>query len=256
MMESLPHVNSIWGSRFWGWLLFAPTRQSIPCDKRRLDVSVGDASVELLLDTSGSDRSSRPPDMVVLRLLGARGRGELATRDPARFLPEIASTVATVNPPGFGGSPGPCGLSHYFAGVGAAYDALATQYPDAKIWVHGKSIGGLGALYVAATRTPAAIVERNVVDLRGITAHVGGWLGSCIPDALDARAWATHGRCRALFVVSRDDEVARPSLQRNVIASYGGPVECLEVGGAHDERALALMDEGRYAEALQRLWAN
>ena len=40
-MESLPRIDSLWGSRIWGWLLFKPTRQSIPCDKQRLDVAVG-----------------------------------------------------------------------------------------------------------------------------------------------------------------------------------------------------------------------
>lgn len=253
-MESLPRIDSIWLDRLWGRLLFKPTRQSIPCDKQRFDVAAGETSVELWLDTCGLDRRSRPPDLVVLRLLGARGRGELATRDPARFLPDIASVVATVNPPGFGGSAGPSGLSRYIASIGAAYDAVTTQYPDAKIWVHGKSIGGLGALYLAATRTPGAIVVRNVVDPQGITRYFGGLVGRAVPAVLDARLWARRGRCPALFVVSRDDRLARPVVQRKVLAAYGGHAECLEVGGAHDDRALAPVDEGRYAQALRRLW--
>jgi pimeloyl-ACP methyl ester carboxylesterase len=255
-MERLPHIDSISRDRLWGRVLFEPTQQAIACDKQRLEVAVGGTSVEVWLDSFGLNRSSQTPDLVVLRLPGARGRGELATRDPARFLPDIASTVATVNPPGFGGSPGPCGLSQYFAGIGAAYDALTTQYPGAKIWIHGKSIGGLGALYLAATRTPAVIVVRNVVDPRGIARHFVGPLGRAIPAVLDARLWARPGRCPALFVVSRDDKLARPRLQLKVMAAYDGPAECLEVGGAHDDRVLAVGDEERYAEALQRLWAH
>jgi hypothetical protein len=70
----------------------------------------------------------------MLRLLGARGRAEHATQDPARFLPSVPSAVATVNPPSFGGTHGSCTLSHYFAGIGAAYDAVANQFPSAAIW--------------------------------------------------------------------------------------------------------------------------
>lgn len=255
-MESLPRIERILGNRLWGWLLFAPTRQPLPCDKRRLEVPVGGASVELWLDSFGSERSSRRPNLVVLRLLGARGRGELATRDPARLLPDVASVVATVNPPGFGGSPGPCGLLQYFAAIGAAYDALAKQHPDSKIWVHGKSIGGLGALYLAGTRAPAAIVVRNVVDPCGIARHFVGRVGRALPDALDAMLWASACRCPALFVISRDDRLARPRLQRQVVGAYGGDVEYLDVGGAHDERTLAPVDESSYTESLRRLWVR
>ena len=172
--SELPRVDRFWGDRLWGRLLFSPSRQHISCAKKRLELPVGSGSVELWLEESGPQGAQ--PALVVLRLLGARGRAEIATLDPIRYLPTLSSVISTVNTPGFGGARGHCTLSRYFAGIGAAYDVIATRFPGAAIWVHGKSIGGLGALYLAATRSPKAIIVRNVVDVSGIR-H--GWGGSC-----------------------------------------------------------------------------
>jgi hypothetical protein len=210
--------------------------------------------VELWLEESGP--KDAPPKLVVLRLLGARGRAEHATLDPSRFLPSIACVVATINSPGFGATRGSCTLSRYFAGLGAAYDAVVAQYPSAAIWVHGKSIGGLGTLYLAATRSPRAIIVRNVVDVSGIAAARAGRFGRMfMPKALDARCWAALARCPALFVVSINDRLAEPVIQQEVIDLYGGQASVLKVSGSHDDRELTPVDVPRYAEAVGRLWA-
>jgi len=235
-------------------MLFSPTRQHISCAKERLELPVGSGSVELWLEEFGPHGSQ--PALVVLRLLGARGRAELATLDPIRYLPTLSSVIATVNTPGFGGARGHCTLSRYFAGIGAAYDAVATRFPGAAIWVHGKSIGGLGTLYLSATRSPRAIIVRNVVDVSGIAAaRAGRFVRTVIPKALDARRWTAHARCPALFVVSSNDGLAQPGIQQKVIDLYGGQASVLKVSGSHDDRELTHIDTPRYAEALGQLWA-
>ncbi len=255
--NTLPKVNGLWGDRAWGRLLFSADRKAISCTKKRTEVEIGNASVELWLESCGPGDMSDQPKLVVLRLLGARGRAELATQDPARYLPSVTSLVATMNPAGFGSTSGTCALSRYFAGIVAAYDSITERFPGATIWVHGKSIGGLGALYLAATRSPHTIVLRNVVDVAGIAAErVGRGIRTIIPAALDAQRWAAHARCPALFVVSRADRFAKPIIQRNVVAAYGGPADCLEVAGAHDDRELKAEDVPRYAEALVRQWVR
>jgi hypothetical protein len=148
-------------------------------------------------------------------------------------------------------------LSSYFAGIDAAYDAVATRFPGAAIWVHGKSIGGLGALYLAATRSPRAIVVRNVVDVSGIAAvRVGRFSRTFIPKALDAQCWAALARCPALFVVSSDDRLAKPAIQQKVIDLYSGQASVLKIIGCHDDRELTPVDVPRYAEAVARLWTT
>jgi pimeloyl-ACP methyl ester carboxylesterase len=251
--SELPRVDRFWGDGLWGRLLFLPSRGAIPCSKRRVEVAVGNASVELWLEESGPKDAE--PKLVVLRLLGARGRAELATLDPARFLTSVRSVVATVNPTGFGGTRGSCALSSYFAGISAAYDAVVSQYQGTAIWVYGKSIGGLGALCLAATRSPKAIVVRNVVDVSGIAAaRAVGIARAFMPQALDARSWAALARCPALFVVSSDDRLADPAIQQKVIDLYGGQASVLKVSGSHDDRELTPVDVPRYAEAVARLW--
>jgi len=170
--------------------------------------------------------------------------------DPIRYLPTLSSVISTVNTPGFGGSRGHCTLSRYFAGIGAAYDVIAIRFPGAAIWVHGKSIGGLGALYLAATRSPRTIIVRNVVDVSGITAaRVGRFVRKVIPKALNARRWAALAHCPALFVVSIDDRPAESAIQK-VVGAYGERASVLKVGGSHDDRELAPADMPRYAAAV------
>jgi pimeloyl-ACP methyl ester carboxylesterase len=251
--SELPRVDRFWSDRLWARVLFSPSRGAISCAKRRLELAVANASVELWLEESGPKDAQ--PKLVVLRLLGARGRAELATLDPARFLTSIHSVVATINSPGFGGTRGGCALSRYFAALGAAYDEVVAQYPSAAIWVHGKSIGGLGALYLAATHSPKAIVVRNVVDISGIAAkRAGRFARTFIPKALDARRWSPLAHCPALFVVSSDDRLAEPAIQREVIDVYGGQASVLQVNGSHDDRELAPADMPRYAQAVGQLW--
>lgn len=254
-IQSTPKVQGVFGDRIWGRLLFSVDRKPITCTKERQEVAIGGASVDLWLESSPPGVPVRQPALVVLRLLGSRGRAELATRDPVRFLPAVTTSVtAAMNPPGFGRTRGPCALSMYFAGVIAAYDSIGERFPESKIWVYGKSIGGLGALYLAATRSPRAIVVRNVVDVPGIAAErVGSGVRAVIPSALDAQRWAAFARCPALFVVSSADRLAKPMVQNDVVAAYGGKARFLEVSGAHDDRELSMHDCQRYAAALARL---
>ncbi len=86
------------------------------------------------------------PDFVVLRFLGARGRAELATTDPANRLPERRAITWTLNPPSFGRTRGPLTIDNYLIAATKAFDFLAEKYPDAPIWLYGKSIGASCAL--------------------------------------------------------------------------------------------------------------
>lgn len=254
MGPARPRVGRFLGDRAWGRILFAADRRPIVSAKERREVPIGSASIELWLQSSGPGDANQP-DLVVLRLLGARGRAELATLDPARYLPSATSLVAAMHPAGFGGARGTCTLSRYFNGVWAAYDFLAARFPCAAIWVYGKSIGGLGALFLAATRSPHAIVVRNVVDVPSIAGErAGRSIRAMVPEALDAKRWAVHAQCPALFVISGADRLARPAIQRGVVAAYAGRAETLEVSGAHDDREFTAPDVSRYEKALSLLW--
>jgi len=198
-----------------------------------------------------------------MRLLGARGRAELATPDPANRLPGVRSITWTLNPRGFGGSGGRATIGDYCRSAIDGYDALASRYPDAHFMVYGKSIGGTAALYLGAQRSVDALVVKNAIDVRAVTARrLRRWfpgalvnsICNTLPPEMHAAIWATQCRCPALFVVSANDRLAHPQSQEAIAACYGGAARTLTVAGNHDDHKLDANDEVPYGSAIRELW--
>jgi hypothetical protein len=257
---------SRWHHRFWARTLFSPSRYEIPSRKREARIPTRAGVMQLWGEAShASDSEERAFALVVLRLLGARGRAERPTQDPANRFAALRSITWTLNPPRFGQSSGPLSVEHYLEGALAAFDFLRTRYPYACIWVYGKCIGATGAMYLATHRVPSALIVKNIIDVpavmrvrleRWLPAWMAARVNASVPDELNASRSATAARSPALFVVSDEDELAPPHLQENVFRAYGGSAHLLRVRGQHDERALSAEDEPRYAAALHRLWES
>ena len=252
-----------WRNRFWARALLSPSRREIACQKHEARVLTAAGVVQLWSEASHAGELA--PELVVLRLLGARGRAELATQDPANRLASVRSATWTLNPPRFGKSSGPLRVDHYLAGALAAFDFLSSEHPNARIWIYGKCIGATAAMHVAAQRKPAALLVKNIIDVPAVMrARTNRWLAgsmaarvsASVPDELDARRSAALAVSPALFVVSDDDDLAPPQLQEAVLRAYAGSAHLLRVRGQHDERALSAEDEPRYAAALHRLWES
>jgi hypothetical protein len=247
-------------------MLLSPTAQPIPCRKLEVRVPNGRALVQLWAEHSEQGRGAQTsPDLVVLRLLGARGRAELATQDPANRMPSIRSATWTLNPPRFGKSSGPLTAAGYLQGVLAAYDFLSARYPAASIWVYGKSIGATAALYLAAHRAPSGLIVKNAIDVPAVTrgrvahwapARLADWASASVPVEFHPAFWAPSAKSPALFVISDGDRLSPPPAQENIVRRYGGPSYVLRVQGAHDQAALTASDEPAYAAALGDLWAS
>jgi hypothetical protein len=250
-----------WRDRFWAHVLLSPSRREIPCQKREARVPTKAGLVQLWGEASHPGDST--PELVVLRLLGARGRAELAKQDPANRLDGVRSITWTLNPPRFGTSSGPLTVDHYLASALAAFDFLCAQHPDVRIWIYGKSIGATAAMYVAAKRRPSALMVKNIIDVPAVMqARTSRWLPGAlaarirasVPEQLDARRTAGMALSPALFVVSDEDELAPPRQQEAVLSAYAGSAQLLRVRGQHDEPALQADDEPRYRSALLALW--
>ena len=251
-------------SRFWARVLLRPSRRAIVCSKVEIRVSSAGLTTQLWGQVSGG-RDNGASQLVVLRLLGARGRAELATLDPVDRAPVSAATVWTMNPPGFGGSDGPLDLDGYKRGALAAFDFVRAHHPGARVWVYGKCIGGAIALHVAASRSPDAIIVKNLVDVAAVTrvrlarwlpARLTRYIAQSAQAEIDVGALAAAALCPALFVVSREDEVANPDTQFAVARTYAGGAATLSVHGDHDRPALAPDDEQGYVAAIARLWST
>jgi len=237
--------------RLWPRILFKPTRHVIACRKleRRLD------HLQLWGALQGDGEA---PELLVLRLLGARGRAELATLDPVDRIPEISAQVWTLNPPSFGGSVGTRSTQHYLDATLRAFDYLREVWPTVPVWVYGKSIGTCGALHIAANRHPSAVVLKNVLSVPDLLARrmpvaVGRWLA---PSGSDLCALSLRAQCKALFVVSKGDNLSPATMQHRVIDAYAGRAHVLEVEGDHDDAALSAADAPRYRDAIARLWRS
>jgi dienelactone hydrolase len=249
--------------RVWARRVLLPTSRAIPCSKTEARVPHGSGCVQLWGQSrDGSADLEANPALVVLRLLGARGRAELATEDPANRLSGVPYVVWTINPPGFGGSSGPSSIQDYMSAVRAARDFLAARYPNARLWIYGKSIGATAAMYLAAHSVLSGLILKNIIDVPTIASRrIAGWLppaqkwlSATIPTELNPAHWAPAVRYPTLFVISADDQIAPADTQERIAGLYGGPRGVLRVQGGHDEPTLRAEDEIRYAESVTTLW--
>ena len=258
-------TSGAWRQRLWSRVLLAPSSRRLPCEKQEVQVPYRHGAVQLWHERSPDGESTHvdPPELLILRLLGRRGRAELATQDPSNRLKGVRSITWTLNPPGFGGSSGPITVAAYVGSVVAAYDFLAARFAGVPIWVYGKSIGGTAAMYLAAHRPVSALVAKNLIDVPA-TVHrrirpwvpraIGDVIESSIPAEFRPRLWSHRSSCPALFVISTADRLSWPHMQDAVVASYAGVATVLQVAGTHDDQALVPEDEARYASAINSLW--
>lgn len=241
-------------------MLFRPSRQAISCRKKAVAIPYSKGNLELFLEsTTDGDRHGLPNSsdsrLVVIRFLGCRGRAELSTLDPVDRLPTPTPDfqVWTLNPPGYGKSDGNADFSHYLA----AADAIARYFsgvPSDKLVITGKSIGSIGAMFVAARLQPRLTILKNVIPLLQLPKRYGA-LGRAapfilherfFPTALDVMANARNVRSNGLFLISKADSMSPPAYQEEIAETFAGKKSLLYVEGGHDERVLRPQDEAAY----------
>ncbi len=245
-----------WNS-IWGRVLLSPSAHPISCEKRELRIAHQAGVVQLW--EQRAEGCNEKPTLVVLRLLGARGRAELATLDPVNRLEIKSCAVCTLNPPAFGATQGPLTIESYLRSTLVAFDALKSNYPNAQIWIYGKSIGATAAMYLASQRSPDAAVFKNIIDVpfavlhrspRWMPARARLAIQNQVPENLAPVILAPKAKSRALFVISSGDELSPPNVQAQILRSYGGSATRLDIRGGHDEPALYPEDENAYKVAI------
>ena len=206
----------------------------------------------------------RATEVYIVRFLGSRGRAELATLDRADRLPNVASEVWTMNPPGFGRTTRPPDLARFASSAREVPSHVAEIARGEPLVVCGKSIGTTAALAAVGARGGSdvcALVLRNAMPLRELlkehyrrrTFGLSALLAAAVPPELDSIANASRCHCPALFLVSLGDRVVPPAHQQRVIDAYGGPTTVLDVAGEHDQRTLMPEDEACYRTALRAI---
>lgn len=143
-----------------------------------------------------------------------------------------------------GGSPSEQGT---YADALAAWHHLVRdrKIPPGRIAVHGQSLGGAVAAWLAVKERPAMlIIESSFTSARDVARHHG-----VFPPAvyLITYNYATAGRiaglrCPVLVIHSRDDEVIPYAQGEKLFAAAPEPKEFLEIRGSHNYGFIASRD--------------
>lgn len=103
-----------------------------------------------------------PPQRVIIKYAGNAGRAERSSWHPAEAWADQDVEIWTINPPGYGQSPGRASLDHVPALAAVVWQAIAQHYRDLAelpVVILGNSIGALTALHTvlaAQSHGPAA----------------------------------------------------------------------------------------------------
>lgn len=240
---------NLW-SRIADRTVFVPGREPLdPGDRIRWPLQFSGASGTGEFECWGWDRS-RPPSLpesqdgsrpwVILKFPGTAGRAELASEFPASLLaPHPVSAIWTVNPPGYGTSPGRPSLATMPDVITAAWQAVRQRYPDSRLLVTGTSLGCVWALAGSAVHQADGLLLRNPPPLRELIRQrwrynwwnlgAARWVAHAIPESLDAVRNA--GLCPApkLFIQSLADRLVPPRWQNLIIHACQSPVAVLAI---------------------------
>jgi alpha-beta hydrolase superfamily lysophospholipase len=140
----------------------------------------------------------------------------------------------------------------------AAWDWLATQYPDRDRYIFGHSLGGAIAVRLASTRpdVKGLIVEGSFTSIPDLVKHFKwGWLpvGPLITQRFEAVEQIRQVRAPVLVVHGSRDSLIPPELGRALYEAAPGPkrFELVEGGSHHSTNSVGRQ---QYQRALAELF--
>lgn len=193
----------------------------------------------------------RSLELLIIKFPGTAGRAELSPPHPANAWPDKRIEVWSINPPGYGESPGRASLDHIPAMSLAMLDEARRQYPGVPLLVYGNSIGSLAAMQTVAFATQQqyapviGLLLRNPLDLFPlIMEHRRRWYHGPVPKWLTSDQRKNRERynaanesfanldstdlvkacsCPLLMVQAEFDTIVPPTNQDRVFAAHPGP---------------------------------
>ena len=185
------------------------------------------------------------PDLFVVKFLGTSGRAERSGSDPFDRWADRTIEFWSVNPPGYGASPGTPSLAGLISAAEAVSTAIRARAGERPVLVFGNSLGTIPALYAASTGRAEAVVLRNPLPLLRLIRQRCWWnaylfaalMSRLVPAEANAEGTARLCSCPALFLTSGNDELIPPRLQHLIVEAYAGPLRHLVIAGiSHGER--------------------
>ncbi len=278
-----------------------PTKHPLDChpqepfwiEDRSLRLACYRQSQNACLSNSPANLRSthRAVELLIIKFLGNAGRAERSPIHPANVWPNRSIEVWSINPPGYGESPGRASLDNIPAIATAVWQAAESRHPATPVLVYGNSIGSLTAMRMVAharQHRPAnrlGLLLRNPPDLlplirehrrRWYHGPVPHWLTSpwTIPTKQDAVANRTTGileqhldsvalasdcQCPLLLIQAERDRMVPPANQDRIFAAYPGPKAKFIIPQADHHQAPTPDDEalyGRYIAAIQEAFSD
>lgn len=157
-----------------------------------------------------------------------------------RLLNSLGVNVLLFDYRGYGrseGAPGEAGLYQDAEAVWAYLTGTLGVAPDT-IVLHGQSLGGAPAAWLAARRTPAAlVVESAFTSVPDMAAKLYPWLpGKYLSRLkLDTRSELAKARCPVLVIHARSDEIVPFAMGEALHAAAAGPKAFVALDGAHND---------------------
>jgi uncharacterized protein len=141
---------------------------------------------------------------------------------------------------GYGRSSGTASEAGLYRDAEAVWEhAVATRgVPAASVVLHGQSMGGAVAAWLAARREPAAlVVESAFTSVPELAGQLYPWLpGRWMTHLkLDTRAAVARARCPVLVIHSREDEIIPFAHGEALYAAATGRKALLALGGSHND---------------------
>lgn len=246
-------------SRILDRVILQPTRQPVARSTMARHV-IKHGPLEFEVWIQDFDRYDAPR-VNVLKLIGAGARAEHSSLDPLPLW-HCDGQVWSVNPPGFGGSPGRASLANCVAAADAAAQTMIAKFPKTPLLVMGVSLGAALALHVAANHPVAAIGMRDVPDIRRIIRwrygrFIVSWPAAAtlahrgVPAQLNSVANARRCTAPGIFVSARRDRIVPPHCQDKVIDAYSGERRVLHLPDSGHDQPISGLQIRDYIE-LQR----
>ncbi len=239
-------------------LILRPTREEIPCESERRWIDWEGGRFEAWVQRTTDQRDL---DLLVLKFPGTGGRAERSTSHPGDCWNDLAAEVWTVNPPGYGGSPGRASLTNKAAVAESALKTVQRAADGRPIVVTGNSLGCVSAMYLAARHSLDGLLLRNPVPLRDVIVTrfgpVSFWVGAAliarqVPNHLCTIQNASRAEAPAVIVSSGSDRIVPPALQQKIISEYRGECRILKLAEADHADLPSESEQEEYERML--LW--
>lgn len=257
-------------NRLMGWILdrltLRPTKHAIDVDDgERRSITYRDAQVELIVREVNSHVAMHH-QLVVMKFVGAGGRAENFSDHPFDEWHDVRGHVYSMNPPGYGRSPGVASMDHMVQLGIEALQHAATEHPEQRVLLSGSSLGAAVALGVAASSAAkdrvCGLLLRDPPQLAEVVMQRFGWwtgwwpaklVADRTPDALDAKQAAEECEMPALFVTSGADSIVPLGIQQAIVDRYAGSKQTVHLPTADHGEPFTEDEFGQYRTALDWL---